>query len=159
MSLLRFVMLLALGVWIGGIVFFGAVLAPTVFSVLPTRAMAGSVVNRSLLSLHVIGIVCGVLFLLTSMLYSYLSGAGAQPLAPRHVLVVVMLLMTAYAQFGLGSKMNRLRTQMGQQLDMLPKDDPTRVSFNRMHIWSTRIESSVLFLGLGVLYLTSRRLS
>jgi len=33
--------LLALSLWIGSIFFFGAVLAPTAFSVLPSRTLAG----------------------------------------------------------------------------------------------------------------------
>ena len=42
MSILRFLMLLSLTVWLGGIIFFSFVVAPTAFSVLPTRHMAGS---------------------------------------------------------------------------------------------------------------------
>jgi len=42
-------MLLSLVIWIGGLIFFAFVLAPTVFnpSVLPTRQLAGNVVSRS----------------------------------------------------------------------------------------------------------------
>jgi uncharacterized membrane protein len=43
-------MLLALIAWIGGLIFFSFVLAPTVFTVLPSREMAGNVVSRSLTS-------------------------------------------------------------------------------------------------------------
>ena len=52
MSFVRFLMLLSLVVWIGGLIFFAFVLAPTVFAVLPTRQLAGNVVNRSLGILH-----------------------------------------------------------------------------------------------------------
>jgi len=48
MSFLRFLMLLSLVVWLGGLIFFSFVVAPTLFSVLPTRHLAGSVVSRSL---------------------------------------------------------------------------------------------------------------
>jgi hypothetical protein len=41
----------------------------------------------------------------------------------------------------------------------VPHDDPRRVEFNHLHVWSTRIESSVLLLGLALLFLTARRLS
>lgn len=157
MTLLRFLMLLALVVWIGGIFYFAAVLAPTVFSVLPTRALAGAVVSRSLTALHYIGIASGVVFLIASMLYARISTGSAEPLAARHLLVFVMLLITLYAQFGLGARMLRLRDSMGQ-IDLIAKDDPRRVEFNRLHHWSTRLEGTVFFLGLGVLYLASRRL-
>ncbi len=50
MSFVRFLMLLSLVVWIGGIIFFAFVVAPTVFkpSILPTHQLAGNVVSRSL---------------------------------------------------------------------------------------------------------------
>jgi uncharacterized membrane protein len=50
MSFLRFLMLLALVVWIGGITFLAFVEAPTVFApgLLPTRHMAGSSAGRSI---------------------------------------------------------------------------------------------------------------
>ncbi|HMH00548.1 MAG TPA: DUF4149 domain-containing protein, partial [Terriglobales bacterium] len=72
MPLLRYLMLLSLIVWLGGLIFFSFVVAPTVFSVLPTRHLAGSVVSRSLGALHWVGIVSGIVFLMTSMLYSRL---------------------------------------------------------------------------------------
>ena len=55
MSILRALILLALIAWIGGIIFFAFVLAPTVFRVLPV-ALAGNVVSPSLGILHWIGI-------------------------------------------------------------------------------------------------------
>ena len=54
MSFLRFLMLLSLVVWLGGVIFLAFVLAPTAFSpgLLPTRHLAGSIVGRSLDLLH-----------------------------------------------------------------------------------------------------------
>lgn len=159
MAIVRFLMLLSLVVWIGGIVFFAFVLAPTVFSVLPTRALAGTVVNRALPILHWMGLISGIVFLATSIAYSQATSGNAQILAPRHLLVVLMIVLTLVSQFGIGSKLAALRAEMGDSLDRLPHEDARRVEFNRLHVWSTRIESSVLFLGLAVLFLTARRLS
>ena len=63
MSIVRFLMLLSLVVWIGGIAFFAFVLAPTVFhpGILPSRQLAGAVVSRSLGILHWMGIACGAI--------------------------------------------------------------------------------------------------
>ena len=71
MPFLRFLMLLSLAVWLGGLIFFAFVLAPTAFSpgLLPTRHMAGSIVGRSLDRLHYMAIVSGIIFLIASMLY------------------------------------------------------------------------------------------
>ena len=65
-------MLLSLIVWLGGLIFF-PVVAQTAFSVLPTRQLAGSVVGRSLGILHWMGMVSGVVFLVSSLLLSRLS--------------------------------------------------------------------------------------
>src|SRR6266704_1345208 len=100
MTFLRALMLLALIAWIGGIVFFSFVLAPTVFTVLPSREMAGTVVSRSLTSLHWIGLVSGVVFLACSLACNHMKFARLKPLAAAHIFVVLMLALTLVSQFG-----------------------------------------------------------
>ena len=158
MSFVRYLMLLSLVVWIGGLIFFAFVLAPTVFAVLPTRQLAGNVVARSLGILHWMAISCGVVFAITSMIDSRVVNGVAQPFALRNLVVYAMIILTLVGTFGLASRMLELRQQMGV-VDDLPHDNPLRVEFNRLHVWSTRIESSVLVLGLALLYLTARRMS
>lgn len=151
-------MLLSLVLWIGGIVFFGAVTAPTLFAVLPTHDLAGKVVNPSLAKLHWMGIICGLVFLVCSMLLGFMLCANPQPLAPRHLAIILMLALTFVSQFIVAKKMLRLRDNIGV-IDNVPLNDPRRVEFNHLHIYSTRLESCVLILGLGVLWGTARRLS
>jgi hypothetical protein len=157
MAVLRFCMLLSLVVWVGGIIFF-AVVAASVFAVLPTHHLAGSVVNRVLPILHWMGIASGLVFAVTSMSYSYLATGAAQPWAARHVIIYLMIALTLISQLGLVAKMATLRTGMGN-IDEVSPNDPRRREFNRLHEWSTRIEQTVLVLGLAVIYLTARRLS
>lgn len=158
MSFVRFLMLLSLVVWIGGLIFFAFVLAPTVFAVLPTRQLAGNVVNRSLGTLHWMAISCGVMFAITSMIDSRVVDGVVAPFALRNMLIYAMLILTLVGMFGIASRMGVLRQQMGV-VDDLPHDNPLRVEFNRLHLWSTRIEGSVLVLGLALLYLTAKRLT
>src|SRR6266849_8758258 len=146
MSFLRFLMLLSLIVWLGGLIFF-PVVAQTAFSVLPTRHLAGSVVGRSLSALHWMGIVSGMAFLVSSMIYARLSTGSAHPLAARHILLFIMLALTLISQFGISPKMAALRASMGE-IDSVPVTDPARLQFNALHLWSTRLESGVLLLGL-----------
>ena len=155
MSFLRFLMLLSLVVWLGGITFFAFVLAPTVFRVLPTHELAGTVVNRTIPVLHWMGVVSGIVFLATSMTYSAMTTGSAQALAPRHILIVVMLVLTLVSMFVVSSRMMALRAEMGP-IDAVAHDDPRRVEFNRLHEWSTRLEGSVYLIGLVVLYLTAK---
>jgi hypothetical protein len=153
-------MLLALVLWLGGLMFFAFVVAPTVFhpGILPTRDLAGNVVNRSLGILHLMGLVCGVVFVIASLIYSKLTAGSPQPFAPIHLLVYTMLIFTLIAQFGVAPKMAALRADMGV-IDSISPTDARRVQFNNLHHWSSRLGSGILFLGLGVLLLTARRLS
>jgi len=154
MSFLRFLMLLSLMVWLGALIFF-PVVAQTAFSVLPTHHLAGSVVGRSLGILHWMGIVSGVVFLASSLVYSRLSAGTAHGFAARNVLVCLMLALTLISQFGIIPRMDTLRVSI-REIDAAPADQPARQQFDALHRWSTRVESGVLLLGLVVAYLTSR---
>lgn len=154
MSFLRFLMMLSLVVWLGGLIFFAFVLAPTVFAVLPTRHLAGSVVSSALAKLHWMGIFSGIVFLISSMLYARLRTGAAHPFAVRHLLLYLMLALTLISQFGISPKMAALRSSMGE-IDKVLLTDPARVAFDALHVWSTRLESGVFFLGLIVVYLTA----
>jgi len=160
MSVIRFLMLLSLVVWVGGIIFFAFVVAPTVFhpGILPSRHLAGAVVSRSLGILHAIGLTCGLVFLVTSMIDSAVITGSLAPFAGRNLLVYVMIVLTLASMFAISSRMLNLRNDM-VFIDNVPHDDPRRAEFNRLHEWSTRLESGVLLLGLAVIFLTSRRLS
>lgn len=147
-------MMLSLIVWLGGLIFFAFVLAPTVFSVLPTRHLAGSVVSSALTKLHWMGIISGIVFLIASMLYSRLNTGAVHPCAARHVLLYFMLALTVISQFGVTPKMAALRSSM-TEIDKVPLNDPSRVAFDALHVWSTRLEGAVLLLGLVAVYLTA----
>ena len=84
MSFLRFLMLLSLICWIGGLVFFAFVLAPTAFSipaVLPNTHLAGNVVGRALGKLHWMAIVSGIVYLISSLLYSRFTDGSSHVLS------------------------------------------------------------------------------
>jgi hypothetical protein len=158
MSLLRFLMLLSLVVWVGGIVFFSFV-APTAFHVIPTRLVAGTLVGNLLAKLHWIAIGAGVVFLISSMAYSQISAGAAHVFAPRHVLVCVMLVLTLVSQFGIVPHMASLRAQVSSFDTDATLNDPARVQFDALHVWSTRVEVAVLLLGIVVIWLTANAAS
>src|ERR1041384_4812809 len=151
MTFVRFVMLLSLVVWVGGIVFFAFVVAPSLFTILPTRQLAGSVVTRCLGALHWIGIGCGVVFLICSMI-----DAPARMLSLRNGAIVGMLALTLVSQVAVGGRMQRLRADMGE-IDTIPATDARRVEFNALHQWSTRLEVAVLLLGLVTIFSIARQ--
>ena len=159
-TFLRFLMLFALVTWLGGLIFFAFVVAPTVFApgILPSRDLAGNVVNRSLGILNTMGLVCGVVFIAASLAYCKIVEHSVRPFSLLHILVYLMIILTIAAQFGVAPKMAALRADMGV-IDNIPQTDARRIQFNALHHWSTRLGGSVLILGLGVLFLTARRLS
>jgi uncharacterized membrane protein len=158
MSFLRYLMLLSLVVWIGGLIFFAFVLAPTAFQVLPDTHLAGNVVGRALGKLHWIAIASGLLFLICSLIYSRVVDGSAHAFSLRHILVVVMLGLTLVSQFAIIPRMDTLRAQVGN-FAAVPADNPARVEFDALHVWSTRVEGAVLLLGLVAVYLTVNALS
>jgi uncharacterized membrane protein len=159
MSFLRFLMLLSLIAWIGGLIFFAFVLAPTVFGpgVLPNTHLAGNIVGRALGKLHWIAIVSGIVFLASSLLYSRLTDGTTHVFAMRHVLICGMLGLTLLSQFWIIPRMDTLRASVSD-FTTVPLDNPARVQFDALHAWSTRVEGAVLLLGLVAIYLTASAL-
>jgi uncharacterized membrane protein len=147
-------MLLSLVCWIGGLIFFAFVLAPTAFQVLPNTHFAGNLVGRALGKLHWIAIVAGIVYLISSLIYSRLTNGTAHLFAGHHVLICLMLALTLLSQFWIIPRMDTLRAQVGD-FAVVPLSNPLRVQFDALHVWSTRVEGTVLLLGLVVAYLTA----
>jgi hypothetical protein len=148
---LRFLQFLSLGCWLGSIIFF-IVFTQGIFSVMPTKDLAGLIVGYSLARLHIMGIVAGCVYLLSTAILEKSIAALARPAA---LLVFVMILCTMASQYGVIARMDVLRAQMGS-VDATTADNPLRAAFDRLHQYSVRLESVVLFSGLAALFLTSR---
>jgi len=155
MNFLRYIMSLSLVAWVGGILFFIS-MTPILFAVLPSRHMAGSVVSPALTRLHWIGIVSGALFLVSSLAYSRFATGDARPWACANVLVALMLVLTCISQFGLSPKLAAIRAETPV---MDSASSEVRLRFDALHQWSTRIEGTVLVMGLVAVYLVSRERS
>jgi uncharacterized membrane protein len=154
MSFLRFLMMLSLVVWIGGLIFFAFVLAPTAFQVLPNTHLAGNVVGKALGKLHWLAIFSGIIFLISSLLYSRVTQGSPHVFAGRHVLLVLMLALTLFSQYWIIPHMDTLRATVSD-FAAVPLSDPARVQFDALHAWSTRVEGAVLVLGLVAVHLTA----
>jgi uncharacterized membrane protein len=155
MSWLRTLMLLALVVWVGGIIFFAFVEAPTAFHVLPSTELAGNVVGPSLTDLHWIGIISGLVFLLSSVAYNNLKHAQTRLLSGIHLFVFLMLVLTCVSQFAITPRMHALRAEKKNAVTVA--NDPRAAEFDRLHHWSERLEGVVLVCGLLAVILTGRR--
>ncbi len=150
----RFLMLMSLVAWIGGILFFAFVVAPALFTILPSRELAGAVVQRSLTALHWIGIASALVFLIASTLDA-LNTPGVQYGISRNILMTIALVLTLISQFGVTRTMQRLHRDMGT-IDTTAATDARRVEFNRLHTASTALEGGVLLLGVATLLLVAK---
>ncbi|MDR3764934.1 MAG: DUF4149 domain-containing protein [Acidobacteriota bacterium] len=152
MTFLRFVKVLVLGLWLGSIFFFGAVVAPGAFAVLPSHYLAGLLVSRSLLFLHWMGTAYGLIFLLSAFVIAFVEG-GRNPFHGSNFLALLMIVLTLGSHYTVEKKMLALRDSMGV-IDTVAKDDPRRVEFNHLHKYSTGLEGAVFVVGLALLYFT-----
>ena len=136
--------LLALVVWVGGLIFFAFVLAPVAFSRLPSSHEAGLVVGAALRDLHAMGLVAG---------FVYLAAAAGERTARRWwlgpVMVAVMMALTAVSHWTILPRMERDRAAAGGDVAAADASNPARVDFDRLHRLSERVEGGVLVLGLA----------
>jgi hypothetical protein len=150
---------LMLGLWLGALVFFGAVLAPIAFSQLPplfaTPAAgihaAGLIVGSSLMRLHWIGLFCGLIFLAVTVV----ARSHYRTILPQAVLVLVMMMLTAYSQFSIIPRMDTARQSIGGNVDAVAANNPGRQIFDHLHQTSTHVEALILVCGLGALIATA----
>ena len=98
---LRSLLWLLLGGWVGSWALFGLVVAPTAFRVLPSTAVAGTLVGPVLTVLHLYGAIagCGL------GLLAWLLGRGRLRVALPLVLMVACL----YNQFGVSAEIAEIR--------------------------------------------------
>jgi tetrahydromethanopterin S-methyltransferase subunit F len=153
---LRFLVLLCLILWLGGVLFFPAV-ANTAFRVLPDKATAGLIVRNCLLSLHTEGMIAGVLLLVL------LAAATATRAYGRKLATVgpfcctlAMLALTIFSQYHVIPRMERDRIAVGGDIDKAPTEDPHRLDFNQLHAASVGLEEGVLVAGVLMAFLLAR---
>ena len=138
----------------GSIVFF-IVFTQGIFPVVNNNDLTGALVGYALGRLHTMGIIAGVVFLLSTAVAEKSVAGLVQPAA---LLVFLMLVCTMISQYGVIARMDALKLQMGS-VSAAPANNALRVAFDRLHVYSVRLESVVLLSGLIALFLTARQKS
>lgn len=151
-SFLRFLQMLALGGWVGAIIYFAAVVTIGAFAVLPNQDLAGAIVGYTIRGLHNFGIAAAVVYLIAAILLRKSLAAFARPAA---IGVALMLLLTLASQYLVIPGMDTLRAQMGS-VQAAAATNPLRVQFDHLHGISVGLEVAILVLGIAALYLTVR---
>lgn len=133
-ALLRDARLLLVALWLGGAVFFAFVVAPSAFAVLPTRALAGAMVNRTLGVLNVAGAVVGALALIGAFLRNELISRRA--FRVEVAALALLAVSSAIGQWVVAARLATLRAVMNRPIDDVAADDPLRLAFAAWHGYS-----------------------
>jgi hypothetical protein len=156
MLALRYVAVLALTVWAGGLLALGLVAAPATFDTaaaqqLPDfRLLAGTIFGETLRRFHHVGYACGIVLLL-SLAARAVLGPRPRRFALRIAIAIVMLGAMLYSGFVVTPQVERLRDEPGPALSTLPASDPRRVAFGRAHGLSTGLQLVPVIGGLVLL--------
>ena len=138
------------------LIFFPVVAAVSFSSLQPNTHAAGTIVGQLLRILHGMGLVSGMVAL------ALLALAPAWGIyKPRNVLfpmafVVLMIVLTLYAQFGIIPAMERDRIAAGGAIDTSATANPITIDFNKLHNRSEDVEMAILLLGLATVVLVAR---
>ena len=138
---------IALTFWVGALWTSGFLVAPTLFSVIDERTLAGTVAGRVFEMTAFTGIACGSLVLLTMV---YLHRTEVLRRAAFWI-VVIMLGMVMVGQFGLQPVMAALREQA------YPLDVMRSAEGERFALWHAAAQSLYLvqcLLGIALVVLT-----
>ena len=139
-SILRFLEILAVSIWFGAIPALCALVAPTLFAKLPTRAQAGELFGHILSKFYVSEIALGLFLIVLGMLrWKYFEAPMSFSLV-KLILVALMIGSTAFVQLSVRPQLRDLRIKIGD-FEKTPADNPDRVLFGKFH------QQSVMLMG------------
>jgi hypothetical protein len=142
----RIVRLLAFAVWMGALIFFGAVVAPTAARIFGTTEQFATFIGHTLLFAHSIGLWCGV----AMMLSLRLLGSRAFRMPVQAGLVLLMIVLTFVSNRAIILPMEHDRALAGGNIKILLPGSPLRDDFEARHAWSTRVEGVVILAGVAL---------
>lgn len=158
---LRFAYLLALVVWLGGLIALGAVTAPAVFDVLggrlagQGRVLAGAVFGEALGRFHGVGVGCGAV-MMAALVGMALLGPRPRFFWLRVGIVAAMLAVTIVAARPVGRAIAAIQAEVEGPIAELPDTDARKVRFGRLHGLSNVLLLAAAALGLALVALEAR---
>lgn len=155
MLALRYAAVLALVLWIGGLVALGALAAPAAFDVLGSlgaegRSLAGSVVGETLRRFNLVAYACAGVVLLSLAVRGVL-GPRPRRFALRVAGLMLMIAASVYAGVVIAPQIARAQQTIGVAPSSLDPGDPRRIEFGRLHARSVSVQLVPLLGGLALL--------
>ena len=154
-TLLRTTLYLALIVWLGAEIFFPVVAAITFQTLRPDTHAAGAIVGHLLRILHGMGLVSGMVALALLALAPVWKIYNPRIVLAPMGLLIVMIGLTLYSQFGIIPAMERDRIAAGGSVDAVAVTNPNRMDFEKLHHRSVNVEGAILLLGLATVALVA----
>ena len=157
MLLLRYVSLLALVVWVGGLVALGGIAAPATFDVMAARhvadgrVVAGAVFGEVLRRFFLMSLVAAGVVLLSLTLRRIL-GPKPRHFGARAGVLILMAAAAIYAGVAVAGRIKALQASMTVAPSSLPESDPRRIEFGRLHGISTALQLVPLIGGLALIF-------
>lgn len=161
MLVLRYAYLLALVVWLGGMVVLGALVAPATFQVLQAsapetgRALAGELFGVILTRFHHLAYTAGGVLFVTLTIMAIL-GPRPAGFAIRLAIIVTMIAVAVYSGVRVLGEMDSLQRAVGTLPSKLPAGDLRRLRFDQLHQLSTRLMTFNVVAALALLYWEAR---
>jgi hypothetical protein len=161
MVLLRYLYVVALVLWVGGLIAAGALVAPSVFGVLQAwnetqgRVLAGQVFGDVLLRLTWLSYAAGFVMVVTLTLHRLL---GARPLkyGVRVGIMATMLVMMFAIGFYVIPQINAIQETVDGPVSALAATDSQRIEFDRLHGLSNILFSITAIGGLALCWWEAR---
>lgn len=140
------IFLIAMGLWLGGVVFFSFFTAPVIFERLP-RNQAADVISVMFPRYYNLGYTCGFAMLIAGAYPIYLRPSSANPWMSWS-LALVATIVSLYAGRVIMPRVRRFR-ETAESSAGTPEHAPNRARYNKAHQWSVTLNSLVLLLLLG----------
>jgi hypothetical protein len=155
-TLLRTLLYLALIVWVGAEIFLPVAAAVAFGTLRPDTHAAGTIVRQLLTILHGMGLVSGMVAMALLALAPAWGIYKAKPVLWPMGVIVAMIGLTVYAQFGIIPAMERDRMAAGGSIDTADAANPVTAHFNKLHNRSEHVEEAILLLGLATVVLVAK---
>ena len=146
--------------WLGAALLFGAVVAPAAFGVLRSfdlpnaSEIAGSIVTRTLSVINISGFVISLILLLTLILVR--GSRSNRAFLLELICVAVLAVTTGVGHWLIAARMRALRTAMVLPIDQVALDDPRRLAFNSLHVYSVNALGIAMIASLVAIVLMAR---
>jgi putative copper export protein len=155
MLALRYAALLALAVWVGGLIALATVAAPALFDVLGSagssgRLQAATVFAEVLRRFDRIAYICSGL-ILASLAARAVLGPRPRRFAVRTSIAGLMLVATAWSGFVVAPRVAQIQREIGGLPSSLAPDDARRIEFVRLHRLATTLGLVPLVGGLALI--------